>query len=626
MRHILGVTALFICTCSILHANTYTLATEGEQVVFEAAPELGYVTKLSDKKSSFMSVAGSPLKDVAYAHRLPGRERSNVWLVKNGASASVNREMITRLKLNSRISYAAPMFSVNGEAVGVIPEVVVKVGDGIEQDDIKALCESLGLTIIKPMEFTTQEYLLEVLGPGAEAVFTAVEQLNEVDSIEWAAPNTAFQPKLAGQALPSDYTAAETLYSDAFEQDPNTPGVFPDDEYFPMQWHLYNTGQSGGTPGADIRAPEAWEITTGDPNVAVALVDTGVDGKHPDLIGNVVAGYDFLEDDNDPSPAFAALMDHHGTWSAGLVAAQGNNSIGVAGVSWNCSIMPIRISNYHADGSSSWISWADIAKAYRWAASHGADILSNGWISENHSPVFYSALADVTEPGGIGRDGKGCVVFFAAGPFGAYPDFGAIDYQSARPEVVAVGATDDNDVRLEYSAYGSELDILAPGAPYPSLLPSWYIPGRSGAGIWTTGISGSMDYFEFGGTSAATPIAAGVAALILSIEPNLTNEEVRHFLTRSAKDLGDPGRDDYYGWGRVDARAALDMVLAKRADLDNDWRVDLDDLVILIESWGMDDPLADIAPAMKRDGVVDDQDLELMMQYWDIEIPEMDAG
>ena len=120
-------------------------------------------------------------------------------------------------------------------------------------------------------------------------------------------------------------------------------------------------------------------------------------------------------------------------------------------------------------------------------------------------------------------------------------------------------------------------------------------------------------------------MAAGIAALVLSIEPDLNNQEVRHFLERSAKDLGDLGWDQYYGWGRADARAALDMVLAKRADLNNDWRVDLDDLVMLIEAWATDDVLADIAPATKRDGLVDDQDLELLMRYWEVEIPQMDA-
>jgi subtilisin family serine protease len=116
-------------------------------------------------------------------------------------------------------------------------------------------------------------------------------------------------------------------------------------------------------------------------------------------------------------------------------------------------------------------------------------------------------------------------------------------------------------------------------------------------------------------TSGACPVAAGVAALILSIEPNLTSDEVLHFLERSAKDLGDPGRDDYYGWGRVDARAALDMVLAKRSDLNDDWVVDEEDEAILIQAIDANDLSADIAPAAKRDGVVDANDLALLTRY-----------
>jgi hypothetical protein len=203
----------------------------------------------------------------------------------------------------------------------------------------------------------------------------------------------------------------------------------------------------------------------------------------------------------------------------------------------------------------------------------------------------------------------------------------SVYYPARYPEVIAVGATDHKDLRWGYSNYGPELDIMAPGGPTPgSALVS---------GIWTTDIAGSpgghwtigdpaiTDYLIFGGTSASAPIVAGVAALILSVEPNLTNDEVQHFLERSTKDLGDPGRDDYYGWGRVDARAALDMVLAKRADLNNDWKVDEQDLTILKACKETNDLSADIAPAQRRDGVVDQQDLELLTQYLGTTIPEL---
>jgi hypothetical protein len=126
---------------------------------------------------------------------------------------------------------------------------------------------------------------------------------------------------------------------------------------------------------------------------------------------------------------------------------------------------------------------------------------------------------------------------------------------------------------------------------------------------------------DYTASDGATSIVSGVAALILSVDPNLTNTQVQYILERSAKDLGAPGRDDYYGWGRVDARAALDMVLAKRADLNDDWKVDLRDFAVLAECWKTDDLRGDIGPVPRPDGVVDVQDLALMCEYWLKEIP-----
>jgi hypothetical protein len=249
------------------------------------------------------------------------------------------------------------------------------------------------------------------------------------------------------------------------------------------------------------------------------------------------------------------------------------------------------------------------AEAIRWAANNGADVLSCS-LAVDTSPVLVSAVTDVTRPGGIGREGKGCVVVFSAGNNNALvPGFKNLS------EVIAVGAADDRDRRWSFSNYGPGLDIVAPaGGPGGLWITTTDITGA--VGYWTT------DYTGFSHTSSACPIVAGVAALILSVEPDLTSDQVRHFLMRSARDLGEPGRDDQYGWGRVDARAALDMVLAKRADLNDDWKVDLEDLVVLVESWHTDAPQADIAPATKRDGVVDDHDLDLLMRYWQTDIPE----
>jgi len=411
---------------------------------------------------------------------------------------------------------------------------------------------------------------------------------------------------------------------------PKAGGVFPNDEYFPLQWHLLNTGQSGGTPGVDIRAPEAWEITTGDPNIVIDVVDVGVDTHHPDLVNNLVPGYDFWDNDDMPDPVMNDPMDTHGTTCAGLIAAEGNNGIGVTGVAYNCKIMPIR----HGSETRGSITGEEEVTAFRWAAANGADVISCSWGVVN--PITHSGVKDVTKLGGIGREGKGCVVVFIARNQGSRIEPTA---SAAYPEVITVGATDHNDMRYEYSNYGPELDIVAPSGCFSNLAKCpecESLSCRADVPFWTTDMSGKeghdirnddpciVDYVQWEcGTSMSGPVVAGVAALILSVEPNLTDDEVRHFLERSAKDLGAPGRDDYYGWGRVDARAALDMVLAKRADLNNDWKVDFGDFAVFAECWKTDDLRGDIGPVPRPDGTLDVRDLGLIGEYWLTEIPEI---
>ena len=566
----------------------------GQEHRYKPRPDLGYVVKTQDNGQGFASAyEGISSSSNMQIKSVAGRDRQGLWIVESRQLVAQNEGAIKTLSVQRQFQYAAPLFSCNGSKIAVIPEIVVRVTSEIRVDRLQSLCRKVGCTILHPMEFTTQEYLLGVQGPNADAVFEAVNELNEIDWIEWAAPNIAFNPKPCGH-------------------------VMPNDEYFPMQWHLHNTGELVGTPNADINAPEAWEITTGDPNIVVAVIDTGVDSSHPDLVNNLVPGYDFYSNDDLPDPVGGSIPAH-GTCCAGLIAAEGNNDIGVVGVTWKCKVMPIRTYMWGPWGAT---PESEIATAIRWAAAHGADILSNSWGDNFPLPIVQSAFVDVTKPGGIGRNGKGCVVFFAAGN-----ESGSLLWPERYPEGIAVGGTDPDDIRWYYSNYGPELDIVAPSGPAAA--------GKAGAYVWTTDITGNggfnrynrdpsiLDYCDFGGTSGACPVVAGVAALILSIEPELTNDEVRHFLERSAKDLGDPGRDDYYGWGRVDARAALDMVLAKRCDLNNDWKVGLEDLLVLIEFWGASETSIDIAPATKRDGIVDEQDLDLMMRYWQTEIPEM---
>jgi subtilisin family serine protease len=610
-----------LCSLPAARAGVYTITVGNEELRFASQPERGYAVKLAERAGGITALSDISVLDPDHTKRVGGADRRSVYIVENAGPAADNERATARLRRQARVTFAAPLFSSNGQTVAIIPEIVVRTTPGTNLGQLQALCEQAACRIKKRMDFTDQEYLLEVLGPDAEAVFAAVGQLSKAACVEWACPNTAFQARLGDQLVPDGDVADPRLRVASAGQDANTPGVFPNDEYFPRQWHLYNVGQSGGTPGADIRAPEAWEITTGDPNIVVAVLDCGVDTTHPDLVNNLVAGYDFLENDPFPEPIYPSPLpnDAHGTACAGLIGAQGNNSIGVTGVTWNCKVMPIRQA---AQGYARPTTEDIGATALRWAAAHGADVLSQSGGFDYPTPIIHSAIVDITKAGGMGRNGKGCVLVCSVANSNT-----SVQYSAKYPEAIAVGATDHKDMRWGYSNYGPELDVMAPGGPTPG--------SPLVSAIWTTDIAGSLgahattgdpritDYLLFGGTSASTPIVAGVAALILSVEPNLTSDEVRHFLTRSARDLGDPGRDDYYGWGRVDAQAALDMVLAKRADLNNDWVVDENDLAILMTATATNDLSADIAPAAKRDGIVDVQDRELLMRYLHTVLPEL---
>jgi len=343
-QQILGVTfTLTTIVCFRAQAQSaHVLIVGDERISFVAQPEAGYVVKTQQKTGS-ISALSSTLSFLASEHARPirGLDRHGVWVVEDKRPAGENEKTIKTLRADRQIQYAAPLFSSYGETVAVIPEIVVRVKPATAIEQLQQLCRTARCTIKKRMEFTTQEYLLEVLGPDADAVFAAVEQINEISFVQWACPNTVSRLRLAGKTISAGGRVHAQDSGEAAGAS-TTAGVITNDEYFSEQWHLHNTGQFGYKPNADINAPEAWEITTGDPNIIIAICDTGVELNHPDLVNNLVPGYDFYDSDVDPSPA-QGENETHGTMCAGFASAQGNNGIGVAGVTWNCKIMPIRM-------------------------------------------------------------------------------------------------------------------------------------------------------------------------------------------------------------------------------------------------------------------------------------------
>ena len=272
-----------------------------------------------------------------------------------------------------------------------------------------------------------------------------------------------------------------------------------------------------------IDAANAWLTTTGSSNITIAILDTGVESTHPDLAAKIVAGRNIYSNNDDTSDVYG-----HGTAVAGVAGAASNNGIGVASVAWGCGIMPVRISD--ADGLA---AASTIASGLNWAADHGARVANISYRVTGSKTISTAAKY---------FQSKGGVVVVAAG------NYGTQETAPDDPYIVTVGATDPQDVLYYYSNYGSVLDLVAPGNNTTTLRGAQY-----GAG---------------GGTSFASPVVAGVAALILSVNPSLTPGQVTDILKESADDLGAAGPDNVYGSGRVNAARAVSAAWATRGTED----------------------------------------------------------
>jgi len=282
--------------------------------------------------------------------------------------------------------------------------------------------------------------------------------------------------------------------------------ITPNDPSFSSQWHL-----------PKIQAPSAWDTTAGE-GVTVAILDTGVEASHPDLVNNLVPGWNVVSNNSDTS----AIM-WHGTSVAGVVAASSNNSLGVSSVAWNANIMPVRVSN-ETNGAA---QWSSLANGILWAADHGADIVNVSYDVAIGAYLLNDAAQYLR--------GKGGVVVVAAG--NANTDGGYSD----NPYMITVAATDSNDNKASFSNYGNNVDVSAPGV-----------------NVYTTYINGS--YANTSGTSFSSPATAGVVALIMAANPYLTPDEVEAVLEQSA-DAPIAGTDwhQYFGYGRVNAAAAVQL-------------------------------------------------------------------
>ncbi len=325
----------------------------------------------------------------------------------------------------------------------------------------------------------------------------------------------------------------------------------PDDPYYSSYGTFGDYPDLWGLKA--INSKTAWDKTTGSNSILVGVIDTGIDRTHEDLNDNMWVntgeipdnsidddgngyvddyyGWDWVNDDNDP------MDDHgHGTHCAGTIAAVGNNNLGVVGVSWDTSIMALKFLNSDGYGSVS-----DAAIAITYAVDMGADISSNSWGSFISSRFVSDAIEYAHD--------KGMILVVAAGNsnLDALNTFPASDKY-----VMAVAAIDYNNNKADFSNYGPKIDVAAPGVDILSTK-------AAVCPMCSDKVTVGTNYCHVSGTSMATPHVAGLAALILSVNPDLTNEEVRQIIRTGAKDLGTVGKDPLYGYGLIDAGKSLSL-------------------------------------------------------------------
>jgi thermitase len=325
----------------------------------------------------------------------------------------------------------------------------------------------------------------------------------------------------------------------------------PNDPSFGKQW-----------AHSIMHSPAGWDLATGDGTVTIAILDTGIDRGHPDLQARIVGGRDWIDDDNDPRD-----LNGHGTHVAGIAAAVTNNGVGVAGMDWQARIMPIRVLDEEGNGSV-----AVLREGIEWAWEHGAHLL-------NLSLGLY-VYSDTLQDAIVTAHNQGVLIVAAMGNDGVGDPF----YPAAYEEVLAVAATGPTDVQTSYSNFGNHCDVAAPGgtdlAGIYSTMPTYP--------VWMTTQQSYVPGYDYVyGTSQATPYVTGLAALIWAQDRSLSAAEVESTIKATSKDLGAPGWDVNYGYGRVDALAALRVhsvpvapVLApiSNADGDGTYVVDWNDV------------------------------------------------
>jgi|GEM_PF-3180418 len=406
--------------------------------------------------------------------------------------------VISSIQDNPAIEYVNPFFELNGYEMGLTNTIIVGLDNPNQLTAMSNLVEDLGGQVSKRSEVNNLRYIISLPNNLDKDAMEIAEEIHTSGLVKYAEPDF-FQINIT-------HNTNDPLVGD--------------------QWSLDNTGANAGSPavaGVDMCIFDAWNTSTGNPAIAVAVIDEGVELSHPEFAGKLLQGFDPAGGVTGANAGNANAFDSHGTNCAGIIAAQGDNNLGIAGVAYDVSIIPIR--GLIGGGGT----FADLTDAIDWAWQNGADAMSNSWGGGGSSFAMETVIDDAVT---MGRGGLGTIVLASSGNSEA----GTVGFPARYEPVVAVGAIGPCGFRVDpigglscaswngfqgSSFVGPGPDVVAPGV-----------------NIFATTNGGGFNP-SFGGTSAACPNAAGVAALILSVNPSLDENGVREALETTATKLPD---------------------------------------------------------------------------------------
>ncbi|MBF2090415.1 MAG: S8 family serine peptidase [Synechococcales cyanobacterium K44_A2020_017] len=474
-------------------------------------------------------------------------------------------------------SHVYEMDGVSHTPAYLSDELTVQFAPGIDLTSIQAIATSMGLQLVKPIAGAPQAFIFHVTKDATANPVKLANRLAERPEVLSAEPDVIVRTQ---------------------------PHYRPQVSHYGKQWYLQHGGGDQLKEGIHLSMEAAWDITRGDRSVIIAVADDGFDLNHPDFQGKgkMVAPKDMRRQDAVPMPE--ADLESHGTAVAGLAIAE-ENGAGIVGVAPGCAFMPIRTSSFLNDRS--------VEELFDWATEQGAAVVSCSWgATAVHYPLSTRQRAAISRAATEGRNGKGCVVVFAAGNTNR-PVSGTVNELgwpsnvlrgptewlngfAVHPDVITVSACTSVGEKAAYSNWGTNISVCAPSNNVP---PDVFLPETGyvvapppiqkvleGKGMVTSDRLGSKgytpgDYTEsFGGTSAACPLVAGVAALVLSVNPDLTAREVKQLLQNTADKILDSqpdpqfgasygtydtnGHSRWFGYGKVNAHRAVQAAQQQR--------------------------------------------------------------